>query len=59
MEWTKKPRKQGGLGEIDMPLLSDLTKTIAKDYGCLDENQGLATRATYIIDKNQNLKHLS
>lgn len=59
MEWTKKPRKQGGLGEIDMPLLADLNKQVSRDYGCLDEAAGLANRATYIIDKNQNLRHIS
>ena len=26
MEYTKKPRSQGGIGEMDIPMLSDLTK---------------------------------
>lgn len=59
MEWTKKPRKQGGLGEIDIPLLADLNKRISRDYGCLDEDAGTAFRATYIIDRNQVVKHIS
>ncbi len=37
MEYTMKSRKQGGLGEMDIPLLSDITKEIAKSYGCLCE----------------------
>jgi alkyl hydroperoxide reductase subunit AhpC len=38
MEYTMKPRKEGGLGEMDIPLLSDITKSISKDYGCLCED---------------------
>jgi alkyl hydroperoxide reductase subunit AhpC len=26
MEYTMKSRKEGGLGEMDIPLLSDITK---------------------------------
>jgi alkyl hydroperoxide reductase subunit AhpC len=35
MEWTKKARNQGGLGEMDMPMLSDIGGKISKSYGCL------------------------
>jgi len=38
MEYTQKPRKQGGLGEMDIPLISDLNKTISTAYGCLCED---------------------
>lgn len=40
-EYTKKPRKDGGLGELDIPLLSDTTTNIAKDYGVLTPGGGL------------------
>lgn len=46
-EWSKKSRGEGGLGELDIPLLGDLTKKVAKDYGCLLEwsgDAGVATR---------------
>ena len=36
--------QQGGLGGLNYPLLSDFNKTIAKDYGVLVEDQGLALR---------------
>merc|ERR1719498_573668 len=35
MEYTKKPRNQGGLGDMDIPMLSDLGHKIASDYGAL------------------------
>ena len=42
MEYTKKDRKKGGLGPMDIPMISDLSKKIAHDYGCLieDPNDG-------------------
>lgn len=38
------PRKQGGLGEMKIPLLSDLTHQISKDYGVYLEDQGHTLR---------------
>ena len=60
MEYCKKERKRGGLGKLEIPLLSDITKSIAKNYGCLideGEDAGVAFRATYIIDGNGILRH--
>ncbi|XP_034121509.1 peroxiredoxin-2 [Drosophila guanche] len=48
--WMGLPRKKGGLGDMDIPMLSDKSMKIAKDYGVLDEKTGLALRATFIID---------
>lgn len=62
MEYTKKPRNKGGLGPMAMPMLSDLTHQIARDYGALIEDgddAGVAFRATYIIDKEGILRHIS
>ena len=62
-EYTLKPRNQGGLGTMNIPMVSDLNKSIARDYGCLiegdDEDSGVAMRATYIIDGNGTLRHYS
>lgn len=38
------PRKQGGLGPMKIPLLSDLTHQISKDYGVYLEDQGHTLR---------------
>lgn len=62
MEYALKSRKDGGLGEMDIPLLSDVNKTIARDYGCLieeGEDAGIAFRATYIIDGKGIVRHVS
>jgi alkyl hydroperoxide reductase subunit AhpC len=62
MEYTKKDRKKGGLGSMNIPLLADVHKQIAKAYGCLiedGEDAGVAFRATYIIDASGIVRHIS
>ena len=59
MEYTKKPWSEGGLGEMQIPMLSDLTKSISDDYGVLTPNGAIAFRGTFIIDKTGNLRHIS
>lgn len=46
------------LGNLNYPLISDLTKRIAKDYGVLLEDRGIATRGTFIIDPEQNIQYM-
>ena len=52
------PRNKGGLGDMNIPILGDLTKKVASDYGCLLKS-GIALRATYIIDHKGILRHMS
>ena len=62
MEYCKKDRKKGGLGKMEIPLIADITKDISKKYGCYIEDgpdAGVAFRATYIIDGNGVLRHIS
>ncbi|GAB4021147.1 MAG: peroxiredoxin [Bdellovibrio sp.] len=51
LAWTQQPRNKGGLGEMKIPLLADITKKIAADYGVLVDG-GVALRGTFIIDNN-------
>ena len=60
MEFAKKPRDQGGLGDkMKIPMLADMTKKIGRDYGCLTKDEAMHLRATYIIDKKGILRHIS
>ncbi|XP_037027745.1 peroxiredoxin-2 [Bradysia coprophila] len=52
LAWCNTDRKDGGIGKLQYPLLSDLTKQISRDYGVLIENAGISLRGTFIIDKN-------
>lgn len=44
LAWINTPREQGGLGKIQIPLLSDLTHQISKDYGVFLQDVGHALR---------------
>ena len=49
LAWINTPRKEGGIGKINYPLLSDLNKEIARSYGVLADG-GVALRGLYIIN---------
>ncbi len=57
LAWINTPRKQGGLGGLDYPLLSDLTKKIAADYGVLTADGAVALRGLFIIDRQGVVRH--
>jgi len=59
LAWTKTPRKEGGLGKMNIPLVSDLTKSISRDYGVLLEDQGITLRGLFIIDPNQVIRQIT
>lgn len=46
------------LGELGYPLLGDVTKRVARDYGVLLEDRGIATRGTFIIDPEQKIQYM-
>ncbi len=48
-----------GLGDLQFPLLSDITKQISRDYGVLLEDSGVALRATILIDPEGLVRSLT
>ena len=56
LAWKNTARKEGGIGQIKYPLVSDLTKQISKDYGVLLEG-GVALRGLFLIDKAGVVRH--
>ncbi|KAI1894706.1 hypothetical protein AGOR_G00118510 [Albula goreensis] len=59
LAWINTPRKSGGLGHINIPLLADLNKQVSKDYGVLLEGPGIALRGLFIIDPSGVVRHMS
>ncbi|CAI9726715.1 peroxiredoxin-2-like isoform X2 [Octopus vulgaris] len=59
LAWINTPRKQGGLGEMKIPLLADKTLKIASDYGCLKEDEGISFRGLFIIDEKGVLRQIT
>jgi len=57
LAWTDKPRKEGGLGQLKYPLVSDLNNAIARNYGVLLEEAGVALRGLFLIDRNGIIRH--
>jgi peroxiredoxin (alkyl hydroperoxide reductase subunit C) len=54
--WAQVAREEGGIKGVNFPILSDLNKTIARDYGILLDG-GVALRGLFIINKDGVLKH--
>lgn len=59
LAWVNTPRKQGGLGEMGIPLLADKSLKISRDYGVLNEETGIPFRGLFIIDDKQNLRQVT
>lgn len=59
LAWVNTPRKQGGLGHVNIPLLSDLTHQISKDYGVYLEHLGHSLRGLFIIDGNGIVRQIT
>lgn len=55
--WIKTPVNDGGLGGLNYPLASDITKQVARDYGVLVEEEGIALRGLFIIDPDGILRY--
>jgi len=63
LAWIKTPRKEGGIGSLNYPLLSDFSKSISRDYGFLvddvsDDLHGAALRGLVIIDGKGVVRHM-
>lgn len=57
LAWQQTPKVQGGIEGITYPLVSDLNKTIARDYDVLVPNEGIAFRALFLIDQQGMVCH--
>ncbi len=55
--WINTPKNDNGLGKLNFPLASDITKQVARDYGVLIEEEGVALRGLFIIDPEGELKY--
>ena len=59
LAWIKTPRKRGGLGYMQIPILADVTKEIAARYGVLKRDAGIALRGLYIINPEGVVEHVT
>ena len=54
--WKNTPVNQGGIGNIQYPLVADLDKKISRQYGVLLD-MGVSLRGTFLIDKEGVVRH--
>jgi len=54
--WRETERSKGGIGRISYPLVADLNKKIASDYGVLLDGS-VALRGTFLIDRQGVVRH--
>ncbi len=56
LAWKNTPVDNGGIGNVQFPLVADLDKSISKNYGVLLD-AGISLRGLYLIDKDGVIRH--
>ena len=56
LAWKKTALEDGGIGDIQYPLVQDLNKAIARSYGILFD-ESVALRALFLVDPNGKVRH--
>jgi peroxiredoxin 2/4 len=56
LAWKNTPLDKGGIGQVKFPLVSDLNKSISRDYGVLIDDS-IALRGLFLIDKGGVIRH--
>lgn len=55
--WLNIEKQKGGIKGVEYPLVSDITKNISRTYGVLNEDEGIAYRGLFLIDKKGIIRH--
>lgn len=56
LAWKNTAVDKGGIGNVQYPMVADLTKNIARDYDVL-VNDAVALRGSFLIDKEGVVRH--
>ena|SRR5579871_4739017 len=57
LAWLNTPKSKGGIQGVEYPIVSDLNKNIARNYQVLKEDDGIAYRGLFLIDKQGIIRH--
>ncbi len=57
LAWKNTPVEKGGIGQVQYPLVADLTKSISKSFDVLIEDAGVALRGSFLIDTDGTIRH--
>jgi peroxiredoxin (alkyl hydroperoxide reductase subunit C) len=56
LAWKNTDVNKGGIGQVQFPMVADLTKSIARDYDVLKDG-AVAFRGTFMIDQDFVVRH--
>lgn len=56
LAWIQTDRKEGGIGDLNYPLVADLKKEVSNAFNVLTDD-GIALRGLFIIDKEGVIQH--
>src|SRR3989339_1336355 len=56
LAWKNTAINNGGIGNVQYPLVADITKNISRDYDVLI-NESVALRGSFLIDKKGIVQH--
>ena len=56
LAWKNTPVNSGGIGKVQFPLVSDITKDIARSFDVLFGN-AVARRGSFLLDKDGPVRH--
>jgi len=59
LSYVKTDQKAGGVGPLNIPLVADKTHSIARSYGVLKEDEGIAFRGLFIIDGKGKIRQIT
>ncbi len=54
--WKSTPVNKGGIGNVQFPIVADVTKKIAESFGVLF-NESVALRGLFLIDREGMVRH--
>jgi peroxiredoxin (alkyl hydroperoxide reductase subunit C) len=57
LAWLNVPKEKGGICGVTYPLVSDITKSIARDFQVLKEEDGIAYRGLFLLDQQGIVRH--
>ena len=55
--WLNIPKSKGGIQGVSYPIVSDINKTVARGFGVLNEEEGIAYRGLFILDREGMIRH--
>lgn len=57
LAWLSTPKSKGGIEGVSYPIVADINKTIAEEFGVLVPGEGIAYRGLFLIDTEGVIRH--